>query len=97
LIQHCRTLDSNWLSLWEILMRLVPLVAVLALVFATPAFAQTSPAPTPAPAGKEKAEKSKSAKSDKAKSGERSNKGGAMRGEERAGSVKEMNNTRKSN
>jgi len=76
-------------------MRLVPLVAALALVFATPAFAQTSPAP--APAAKEKAEKSKSAKSDKAKSGERSNKGGAMRGEERAGSVKEMNNTRKSN
>lgn len=87
-------------------MRFIPVVAALALVFATPVLAQQTT--TPAPAGntqkaqgdKAKADKAKAEKAQKAKSAkenERSNKGGAVRGEDRAGAVKEMNNQRKTN
>lgn len=92
-------------------MRFIPVVAALALVFATPALAQQTT--TSAPAGntqkaqgdkakadKAKADKAKAEKAQKAKSAkenERSNKGGAARGEDRAGAVKEMNNQRKTN
>lgn len=91
------------------LMRLIPLAAILALAVAAPAAAQQSATPAPAPsqaqkaqadkqkAEKEKAEKAEKAKAAKAKENERYNKGGAARGEERAGQVKEMNNQRKAN
>lgn len=46
-----------------------------------------------AKASKDKADKNK----EQAKSNERSNKGGATRGEERAGQVKDMNSARKTN
>ncbi len=74
---------------------------------------QTTPAATTAnapAAPKEKAEKAKAAKAEKAKPAkdakaakadkdmpERANKGGATRGADRAGQVKDMNSTRKTN
>jgi hypothetical protein len=91
-------------------MRLIPVLAAFALVLATPALAQQSTTPAPAAgntqkaqadkakADKAKAEKAKPAKDAKAaKENERSNKGGATRGDERAGQVKDMNNQRKTN
>jgi hypothetical protein len=70
---------------------ILPAVALALTLAATPVLAQTVP---PAPAEKGQAQK---AKSDKAKAGERANKGGAQGGEERAGAVKEMNKAKKAN
>lgn len=77
-------------------MKPILLAAALALALATPAFAQTATPATPAPAA-EKGQKADKAKADKAKSSERANTGGAARGEDRAGAVKDMNKAKKAN
>jgi hypothetical protein len=74
-------------------MKAINLALAFLLVASVPAFAQGKPADAPK-AKAEKVEKAKPQKAEKA-TNDRSNKGGAARGDERAGQVRGMNSDRK--